>query len=935
MGAGGIFVTLRASTSKFSADMSGAQAAVNRFRTSMVNVTRQLKKVGKQMSQVGKSMSANFTLPIVAAGGLAVKTFADFEQEMAKVQAVSGATGEEFKKLEKLAKDLGASTRFTASEVAALELNYSKLGFVPEQIAKITKPTLDLALATGEDLAQSAEVAGGTLRAFGLTADQMPRLVDLMAKSFSSSALTLDKFRDSMKSAAPVANAVGASLEDTTAIMSTLVDANIDASTAGTSLRNIFLELSAKGLTWNQAMEKIKGSTDKARTANELFGKRAVAAALVIADNTDKLDDLKEEYKNAGGAAKDMATIMDDTLQGSLLKVQSAIEGAAIELGKTLAPVIEKVGKFISSLANDFSNLSPETKNIIAVVAGLVAAAGPLLVVLGTLSGTILPLMVTGLVALTGPIGLVVLGITALAAGFAAMHLSAADVNRELSLNEKVTNRINGASEKFNDNLQREQKNLANVFDTLKDENTSKEVKRLLTDQINAEYGDYLPNLLTENSSLKDIRKAQDAINKSTTKRIALMLGQEEVVEVIKEFRKEEQKLQDILKKSGFSAQQIKILQEGASSLEALAEAASFGANKLIEVDGKLLSVQQVVQQLTNLENDQKKAVDGVTQAYEDLITTTTGLPETPPIVPKDLGEIGGVGGEKKKKKIDPTIPSGDIKTFSDNLEGAIINLRIAQDEARNLGTILGDKTGIEVLQAQRDALGEFINKALEAGESPIDLQPQIDQFNNLGMAIDNLNRKQERTIELGNLLSTEVSGAFTLLAENMSGALKVADDAMGRFVSGILATGTKLIAMMIENAIKNIAIRQAEAMSNSIAGATSSGAATGPASIFTTPAFIATAIGGVLTAFAAIPKFAHGGLAFGATLGIMGEGRGTTRANPEVIAPLDKLQGMMAEGAPMGGQVEFIIEGDLIRGLLQNTNIDSEFNSPTVESFN
>lgn len=915
LGVGGVNVTIAANTEKFKSQMAKARASVTKFGKSTVNLNRKLKKLGKSFASAGRQMSASLTLPIVAVGGLAVKTFADFEQEMAKVAAVSGATGAEFKKLEKLATDLGASTRFTASEVATLQLNYSKLGFVPAQIEKITKPTLDLALATGEDLAQSAEVAGGTLRAFGMTADQMPRVVDLMAKSFSSSALNLEKFSDSMKSAGPVANAVGASIEDTTAIMSTLVDANIDASTAGTSLRNIFLELSAKGLTWDQAMKKIKGSTDKAKTANELFGKRAVAAALVIANNTEKLEKLKKEYKNAGGAAKKMANIMDNTLQGAMLRVKSAVEGAAIELGNTLAPVIKKVGAFIAELANKFSNLSPRTKKIIAVVAGLAAAAGPLLVVLGFMASTVLPAMITGFVALTGPIGLVVLAVAALAAGFAALHLSANQANKELTLNEKVTNRINGASDKYNTKLKQEQKSITNIFDALKDENTAKEVRRMLINDINSEYGDYLPSLLTENSSLKDIETAQNAINKSMSKRLALMLGQEEVVAVVKEFRQEEQKLQNILKKAGVSAQTIKSFREGFSSQAELSAAYANTSKQMVFYDDESHNVLKTINKLTDLEREQKWAVENVTKAYEGLIATTTDIPTPTEATP--LGDVGGTGDGGLPKKVKATAGK--------ELIPLIIQLQRARDQAALFSKAFSDEPA-EALERQRSALKAYIAeqtianadaKAAGLEEEVVDLQPQIDELHRLGIAIDNINTKQDELKARGEAVAGAVGGAFENMANKFIESQNLASTGMEGFTKKIVQLGSQLISMLIQQAIKNIAIRQAEALANSIAGATASGAATGPAAVFTTPAFIGAAVAGVLGSFAAITGFERGGLVFGETLGMVGEGRGTSRSNPEVIAPLDKLQTMLGGmGGGGGGVTEFVLRGETLRAV-------------------
>ena len=390
------------------------------FSKSSQNIARSLKKTGKQMKNIGKSMTMSLTAPIVAMGGLAVKVFADFEQSMAKVQAVSGATGAEFQKLNTLAKDLGISTRFTATEVSDLMLNYSKLGFSSGEIEKITESTLDLALATGEDLATSAEVAGSTLRGFGLEATEMQSVVDVMAKSFSSSALNLERFGTSMAVLAPVAKNANVSLEQATGFLSILTDRGVDASTAGTGLRNIFLDLAGSGQTLESAMSEIANSTNKNKTAFDMFGKRGATVAAIMADNAEEARGLTESYKNSAGAAADMAAIMDNTLEGSMMKVKSALEGLGISFGEVLGPHIKKAAAFISDLAIKFSELNPETKKIIVTVAALAAAIGPLIFIIGGLATALAFLAVNPIVAI----------IAVLVAGFIALKIAASETNK-------------------------------------------------------------------------------------------------------------------------------------------------------------------------------------------------------------------------------------------------------------------------------------------------------------------------------------------------------------------------------------------------------------------------------------------------------------------------------------------------------------------------
>lgn len=375
------------------------------FSKSSQNLIRSMRKTANKMKSVGRTMTTNLTAPIAALGGLSVTVFADFEQSMAKVAAVSGATGSELAKLTELSKDLGRSTKYTASQVAELQLNYAKLGFSTSEIENITEATLQLALATGEDLASSAEVAGGTLRSFGKDASQMQGVVDVMAKSFSSSALDLEKFKTGMGTIGAVANGLGQSLEETTAQLSVLSNNNIDASTAGTMLRNMMLKATKDGFSMSDALADIAQSTNKAETSLKYFDTRATATALILADNIDLTKDLTNQYINSGGAAKGMADVMDNTLQGSLHKVKSAIEGMAISFGETLAPTINKIAGFVSNLANRFTELDPSTKRTIVTIAAMTAAIGPLIFAIGSLTAALaflaanpIVLVITGII---------------------------------------------------------------------------------------------------------------------------------------------------------------------------------------------------------------------------------------------------------------------------------------------------------------------------------------------------------------------------------------------------------------------------------------------------------------------------------------------------------------------------------------------------------
>ena len=386
------------------------------FSTSSQNLARQLRSSGKKMQSIGRSMSMSLTAPIVALGGLAVKTFADFQQSMAKVQAISGATGDELKNLTNLAKQLGITTRFSATEVSDLMLNYSKLGFSSEQIEKITGATLNLALATGEDLAQSAEVAGSTLRAFGLEADQMKHLTDVMALSFSKSALDLGRFSDSMKFVAPVAKSANISLEETTSMLSVLANNGIKGSQAGTALRRVISELGATGKPTSQALKELAERGLNLADAKDEVGRSAQSALLVLSAHVDEIEPLTKAYKDAINPAQEMADIMDQTLEGAMMRLKSATQGLAIEFGEVMAPAIGDAADFLGGLALMFANINPNIKKVIVVVGGLLAVIGPLILAVGALTTAFaflaanpIILIITGIIVAIGGLVAIIL----------------------------------------------------------------------------------------------------------------------------------------------------------------------------------------------------------------------------------------------------------------------------------------------------------------------------------------------------------------------------------------------------------------------------------------------------------------------------------------------------------------------------------------------
>ena len=298
-----------------------------------------------------------------------IKTFKNFEFQMAKVRAVSGASNLDFQKLSQSAEDLGRSTFFTATQVAELQTNYAKLGFTTKEILQAQEATLLLATATGSDLARAAIVAGAAVRGFGLDASETGRVTDVMTLAFASSALDIEKWQTSMTKVAPIAAGMNIPLEETAAIMGVLTDAGIEASIAGTSMRNIFLQMKNPASKLSQflgftvrssedlakAMDKLsKASGD---TLDGLVKVRQVAAFNVMVKGAERVEKLTQKLIDAEGAAKRMADIVGDNLEGATKRFNSAWEGFLINLsegffGDKIRNVLEKM----ASLFNVFSD---------------------------------------------------------------------------------------------------------------------------------------------------------------------------------------------------------------------------------------------------------------------------------------------------------------------------------------------------------------------------------------------------------------------------------------------------------------------------------------------------------------------------------------------------------------------------------------------------
>ncbi|QDP59997.1 MAG: putative minor tail protein [Prokaryotic dsDNA virus sp.] len=608
-----------AKTVRLKFEVEGAREAQNQTKGVESSLTGLAKKAG------GVALAFFGTQGLVNAFTSATRTGAEFEQNLKNLGVISGATGGKLRQLEQSALRLGGSTKFTASEVANLQIEFSKLGFTSDEILQVTEGTLNLSTAFGTDLASTAEIAGSTLRAFGLDASETTRLTDVMASSFSSTALDISKFSNSMSFVAPVASVAGFSIEDTTAILGTLANAGISGSMAGTALRTVFLDLTNSSSKLSkelgsgidsvddleQALIKLKNSGMPTEQMLQLVDKRAVSAFSILLEGAGSIGELASEFENATGTGQRMATEMLDTLESKFAILNSATDDLKIAFFETfddaLKASIDRITEAIGAVSEFFKQLDES------------------------------------------PLQTAIRDIEALGGNTADLRLELAETNLELA--KQATEglpSISEATKELADNTQilidiAEQRRVA-------EENASIDISKAM----GAEKGVAIALRNAGRERIKELNKEQEAIEKrneqlddSIKKQSALITARKSLKDVNDEINKAQQKSNDLtsedpslkpetteikLKEVDLLKEKLEMLQLGLTQQEAeaslvefqLANAEAFGLSeeKRLQLQIKSLQLEEQFQKQAKSAQDLKnKSAKEDEQRRKDEIT--------------------------------------------------------------------------------------------------------------------------------------------------------------------------------------------------------------------------------------------------------------------------------------------------------------------------
>lgn len=453
-------------TKGFSSGFTSALQAVKTLQSESATAGDKFAAMGAAMTSVGGNLTRSVTLPLVGIGTAAVHTAASFESSMSQVQATMGITRDAMAELDgqsvntmealgDLAQEMGATTKFSATEAAAAINNMAMAGYSVQEIYQALPQVLSLASAGALDLDYATQLVANGLNVMGMKTSDAQELADKLAVTASNAYGSVSDFGEGLLVAGAQAKLANVSLTDTMTALGILGDNGISASEGGTYLRNTLKNLytptedAAKALAelgvetansdgtlreFQVVLQDLGGALDglteeqRITYMSRIFDTRTISAAnALIANSTERWDELSGAIDNAGGAADQMAATQLDNLTGQLTILKSSIEGAAISFGNILLPVIKQLATAFQNLMNWLNGLDESQKRTLVTILEIVAAIGPLLLIFGKLSAAISAViglfsgtggLATAMTVLTGPIGVVIAAIAALVAAW-------------------------------------------------------------------------------------------------------------------------------------------------------------------------------------------------------------------------------------------------------------------------------------------------------------------------------------------------------------------------------------------------------------------------------------------------------------------------------------------------------------------------------------
>ncbi len=410
---------------------------LKRFNIAMATSTRRM----RSFSLGGRALLGAFTGFLIIRK--MTKTIAEFEDTLASVKGVTGATAEEFQRLNDTARELGATTRFTASQAGEGLLALSRAGFTVDEAITALPQTLNLAAAGMIDLGEASRFVANTLRQFGLDASETQRVADSFVVTANNANTDVRALAEALKFVGPVAGALDRDLEEITGTLGVLANAGLQGTIAGTNLRGIFarlLDITPKAQKvisrLGISMDKLNPQTNsvaqifkefgdaglQAGDAVKIFGRRNVAAALVLKANASVVEELTQKQRDLAGEAERVALIQEDTLGGAFRALRSAIEEAFLSIGDSgFTGALRGVVEITTDVIRVLTGFEDKVKGNIDQIRGIISALKALLTVFAAIIALKVALSFLTLLASLNPVTLAVIGLVGAGLALAQM----------------------------------------------------------------------------------------------------------------------------------------------------------------------------------------------------------------------------------------------------------------------------------------------------------------------------------------------------------------------------------------------------------------------------------------------------------------------------------------------------------------------------------
>lgn len=394
-----------------------ARQQMQTLADSSQSMSSRFQAAGQMLTRAGTTLTACVTVPLAGMGAASVKTAADFESSMSNVQALSGATGSELQQLSDLAKEMGASTQFSASQCADA-LSYMALaGWDTQQSMDALPGVLNLAAASGMDLANASDAVTDILSAFSMQASDAGMAADQFAYAQANANTSADQLTEAMANCGVNANGFGQDLTQTNAVLMALSNEMLKGAPAGTALSAVFRDMGnamengsiqigktkvkitdANGdfLDMTDILKGVEEATDgmseserQAALSSTFTADSIKAMGILLNEGSDKVAGYADQLENCSGTAEKMAETMNDNLNGQITALKSALEGAAIAIGEALLPMMKGLVSALQGALDWFNGLSDGMKTTIVTIGLIAASIGPLLLILGSLASAI------------------------------------------------------------------------------------------------------------------------------------------------------------------------------------------------------------------------------------------------------------------------------------------------------------------------------------------------------------------------------------------------------------------------------------------------------------------------------------------------------------------------------------------------------------------